>query len=341
MSAQAREQSHNPMNLDVVDNRTPSGGGVSTWPGVLVPDALGGQTVSVIGAASGLGARDRGCELGPDVLRRFGLEGALREDGIAAAWADIVRRPAAGRRAAGASAIQGFCEDLGECVSTVLRHQQRFVVVGGDHSCAIGTWSAASSAFDKQGPLGLVWVDAHMDSHTPATSPSGAVHGMPLACLLGEGAPRLTRLVRPGPKLLPRHICLVGVRSFEDEEAKLLKRLGVRVIFMDEVRRHGISAAMQRALEHVCEGTSAFGVSIDLDAVDPRDAPGVGTPVAEGLRGKELVDSMALVAKQPGLVGIEIAELNPLHDKQDSTARLVCELLRAGLAGIEHHASHR
>jgi arginase len=291
--------------------------------------------VSIIGSASGLGARDRGCAFGPDVLRNSGLEAALRKKGISAAWEVMVHPPDVHGHDGNTKAIEKLCREVAHCVFGVLRRGGRFAVVGGDHSCAIGTWSAAASALRGHGPLGLVWIDAHMDSHTPETSPSGAVHGMPLACLLGYGAPEFTRLVHPWPKLHPQHVCLVGVRSFEEAEAQLLKRIGVRVITMEEVEHGGISWAMQKALDIACTGTAGFGVSIDLDAIDPDDAPGVGTTVPAGLKGQTFIESLTHLTARPGLVGIEIAEFNPLLDRDNRTAHLVRDLLSACLAPYE------
>ena len=210
-------------------------------------------------------------------------------------------------------------------VGPIVAQDQRLWVVGGDHSCAIGTWSGAAAGLD--GPLGLIWVDAHMDSHTPATSPSGAVHGMPLACLLGYGPPSLAELGGPRPKLRPENVCLVGVRSFEPEEARLLDELGVRIFHMDEVERRGLSVVMHEALDRCQRQTAGFGLTIDLDAIDPFDAPGVGSPENGGICGKDLANSLEQIGDHPNLVGVEIAELNPDKDIDGKTAELVYRLL--------------
>ncbi|MGH8520407.1 MAG: arginase [Gammaproteobacteria bacterium] len=279
----------------------------------------------VIGAASGIGAADPGCGLGPDALREYGLTSQLGDHGLKAVWADIVHRPTLRAGTESIKKIKVYCEDLAAAVGHALHGGRRVAVIGGDHSCAIASWSAAASAL--RGPLGLVWIDAHMDSHTPATSPSGALHGMPLAILLGVGPPELRDLLYPGAKLRPENICLVGVRSYEPEEAELLHRLGVRVITMDEVRARGLKRSLGEAFAIASRRAAAVGLSIDLDAVDPTDAPGVGTPVPNGLRGVDLVESLRRLAPQPVLA--EIAELNPLHDREDKTARLVIDLLAA------------
>ena len=171
-----------------------------------------------------------------------------------------------------------------------------------------------------------------MDSHTPDSSPSGAVHGMPLACLLGSGAPALVRLGGYAPKLRAENVCVVGVRSFEPAEASLLQRLGVHVFGMDEIRQRGMTAVLAEAIERVRMHTAAFGITVDLDVVDPRDAPGVGSPEPGGIAGAELVAALAQLSRYHDLVGVEIAEFNPDRDVDGVTAVLLYELL-ASIAG--------
>ncbi len=309
------------MALQLLDDR--SDGEVLLGSTQAVPHAA--IELRVVGAASGIGAADPGCGLGPDALREYGLTGQLRDHGLKAVWTDIVRRPALPGATESIKEIKAYCEELTAALGHALLSGPRVAVIGGDHSCAIASWGAIASAL--RGPLGLVWIDAHMDSHTPATSPSGALHGMPLAILLGVGPPELTDLLYPGAKLRPENVCLVGVRSYEPEEAELLHRLGVRVITMDEVRARGLTRSLGKAFAIASRGTAAVGLSIDLDAVNPTDAPGVGTPAPNGLRGLDLVESLRRLA--PQLVLAEIAEFNPSHDREDKTARLVIDLLAA------------
>ncbi len=162
-----------------------------------------------------------------------------------------------------------------------MRHARLPCVIGGDHSCAGGTWTGVARML--QGELGLVWIDAHMDSHTPATSHTGRLHGMPLAWLLGQGDDALYGL--SAGVVDPEHVALIGVRSYEPEEKERLDRLGVRVFHIEEVHRRGLDTVAAEALAIAARGTSGFGVSIDLDAVTPEEAPGVGTPVADGIAG--------------------------------------------------------
>jgi len=221
---------------------------------------------------------------------------------------------------------------LAERVAGLTYAQQRFLVIGGDHSCAIGTWSGAAAGLAGQGPLGLLWIDAHMDSHTPETSPSGALHGMPLACLLGHGEDAYTQLLHPGTKLRPQDICLLGVRSYEPAEARLLQQLGVRVLFMEDIHTRGLVPCMREAHRIVSRDTAGFGISIDLDAIDPHDAPGVGSPVKDGIPARDLRQALQWIAADADLIGLEIAELNPLLDSGDKTLQAAIEMSAACLA---------
>ena len=286
------------------------------------------RAVRIVGAACGIGARDQGCADGPVAMRRLKLDQALRHRDMPVSWhATVKPAPHQHEAAEPLERARNFLEDLSNRLIPIAHRREHFLVLGGDHSCAIGTWTAAAVTLESQGTLGLIWIDAHMDSHTPETSISGALHGMPLAALLGYGDQRLIDLIAPGPKVSPEHVCLVGVRSYEAGEYELLKRLGVRVIFMQEVNRIGLGAALSEALAITGRGTAGFGVSVDLDAIDPQDAPGVGTPEPGGIGSQELLECMALIAAhKQDLVGLEIAELNPARDRDGVTAKLVYAL---------------
>ena len=198
----------------------------------------------------------------------------------------------------------------------------------------IGTWSGVAAAVRARGPLGLIWIDAHMDAHTPATSPSGALHGMPLACLLGHGEASLVALMK-GHALDPGHVCLVGVRSFEPDEAELLSRLGVRVFSMDEIDQRGLGEVMADAHAIATHGTAGFGITIDLDVIDPAEAPGVGTPVPWGLESAALAHALAAVSGDPRLVAAEIAEYNPRADSEAHTTGVAAQLATAVLGAAK------
>ena len=286
------------------------------------------RELRIIGAAWGLGARDRGCAEGPAALAAGRPVELLKARGVTAEWRDTVIPVAAEDPI---DAIADGCRRLAGLVEGAIRDGAVPAVVGGDHSSGIGTWSGVRRALD--GDLGLVWVDAHMDAHTPETTPSGAVHGMPVACLLGHGDPRLATLVPGGPAVRPANLALVGIRSHESGEAALLADLGVKVYAMDEVRRRGFGTVLAEAVERVRREAVGFGISIDLDAVDPHGAPGVGSPVPGGLRGPDLVAGFDWATRQPGYLGCELAEFNPHLDPDGRTARLIVDLLAAGVKG--------
>ena len=224
------------------------------------------------------------------------------------------------------SSIRHHAERLAATVAECIRRGYQPLVLGGDHACAIGTWKGAAEAVAQRGSIGLVWLDAHLDAHTPASTPSGMIHGMPLAVLLGHGDARLVGLAQ-GACIDPRHLCLVGVRSFEAEESALLASLGVRIIQMSEIDTSGLIATLREAIEIASGASGGWGVSIDLDVLDPLDAPGVGSPVANGLEPQELIKAIAGIAMTPGFLGAEMSEYNPELDPEGTTGRLAEALL--------------
>ncbi len=288
------------------------------------------KPVEIVGVACGEGAQDKRCSSGPDALRAGGLVRRLQSRGLSAAWRETIR-PGLASRDDPLQGVHGISRRLAQRVRAIVTHGKLPVVVGGDHSCAIGTWKGVASALRARGPLGLIWIDAHMDAHTPQTTPSGALHGMPLACLLGCGDSRFTSIA-DSAQVLPQHVCLIGVRSFESGEAALLRRLGVRVFFMPEVARRGLAAVMREALAIATTGTTGFGVTLDLDALDPKDAPGVGSPVKGGIRAAELTAALASLQGHPALAGVEIVEYNPQRDRHGVTANVAAGILEAVLA---------
>ncbi|MDP2962629.1 MAG: arginase [Sulfurimicrobium sp.] len=284
------------------------------------------KPVEIIGVASGIGARDPGCAAGPDRIEQSGLVARMRQQSCDISWRTTLRTTAS---LAPLASIQALCASLAQEACATIINGKRPLVIGGDHSCAIGTWSGAALALKEQGQLGLIWIDAHMDSHTPETTPSGAIHGMPLAALLGYGAPELVNIAAFSPKILPSHVCLIGIRSFESGEADLLRRLGVRIFFMAEVRQRGIAAVMADALAIAQRGTAGFGISIDLDAFSPEESPGVGTPVRHGLHHLVLDKVLRGILRHPGLTCLELVEYNPQRDHNQRSLRLIEDLLGA------------
>lgn len=291
------------------------------------------REVSIIGVASGLGAPDRGCEDGPLALQASGILICVTDPVRGPPSFEIVRGGDAGPAVDVLHQVAEVDARLAAKVKDKLYQGEFPLVVGGDHACAVGTWSGVRAALPPDRALGLIWVDAHMDSHVPETSPTGALHGMPLACLLGHGDAVLTTLAGPAPKLRPAQVCLIGVRSFEGGERALLERLGVRVFYMDEVRARGFAAVWAEAVERESRDTVGYGVSIDLDAMDPHDAPGVGTPEHAGIAADELIAAVRRGYGDPRLLAVEIAEYNPHQDHGRTTLMLLRRLICAAVAG--------
>ncbi|MEK7323090.1 MAG: arginase [Pseudomonadota bacterium] len=293
------------------------------------------KDLTLIGVASGWGARDRRCEDGPDRLLATMPLSCLASEGHAPPSYEILRAAPPSTERDVTAAVVEINQRLASAVRRCVSADYFPIVIGGDHSCAVGTWSGVYGAVAERGTLGLLWVDAHMDSHVPQTSPSGALHGMPLACLLGHGLNELTHLAGPAAKLNPAHVCLLGVRSFEAGEAALLAALGVRVILMDEVAWRGFATVWREAVARVSGASAGYGITLDLDALDPRDAPGVGTPSPEGIGADELVRALAATRYDQNCLALEIAEYNPHLDHDQMTLRLLRRILCAVSAGAD------
>lgn len=300
------------------------------------PDA---RSFELIGAACGRGGADPGCAQGPARLLAAGLEAHLRQSGVRAAWGSTISTQGGGSPLA----VSRFCARLAGEVARSLSARCTPCVIGGDHSIAVGTWTGASVHGGSR-PIGLVWIDAHLDSHTPRTSPSGRPHGMPVATLLGQGDDQLAGFA--AAVVDPRHLCLVGARSYEREERGLLERLGVRIIDHRELRERG-AAAFAEAIGIAAAADAGFGVSIDLDVIDPGEAPGVATPAPSGIALSMLASGLRGIGRHPALLALEIAEYCPRRDREGITERTVLELLAACLgeragddAQILAHALH-
>ena len=293
------------------------------------------RQVEIIGAAWGLGGADPGCGDAPVVLAPL-LAKRLGERGVATAAGPMLRPLASERRKQ--LAVGKLCGLLASAVAEARRRGRLPCVLGGDHSCAGGTWSGVARTLHEKsgGSLGLIWVDAHMDSHTPGTSHSGRLHGMPLAWLLGQDDDPLYGLATG--VVQPQHVCIVGVRSFEPEEAARLERLSVRVFLMDEIHRRGLEAVFEEALGIATTGTESFGISIDLDVVSPEEVPHVGTPVAGGLASVDLARVLQRCGGNPRLAAVELVEYSPRLDRDGRSARVAVDLLAAALCGPREDA---
>lgn len=285
---------------------------------------------AIIGGATGWGAQVRETEKGPEVLQHSDILKELPQNVF---WKEIIhpQHTAQEIQISPSKLTLPYIEDVDSQLSNsteeALKTGHFPVVIGGDHSIACGTWAAVTHHYDAQGEFGLLWIDAHMDAHTPETTPSYAYHGMPVAVLLGQGEKTLIDIAFPGSSLNPKHVVLIGVRSFEEGEAEFLKKSGVRIYFMDEIHTRGFETVLKEALSIVKNGTKGFGVSFDLDAFDPTIAPGVGTPEPNGLTKDEVLSSLSLIQDDPAFKALEIVEYNPERDKNQKTLLLIKDLL--------------
>lgn len=285
----------------------------------------------LIGACSGWGAKLRGCEMGPEDLVVGGLIEHLKKRGISTGiemlYPELIARKGEAPLSQSLPLVQKFNLSLQKTVKQAVKRGLLPVVLGGDHSIAVGTWNG----FEK--PFGLLWIDAHLDAHTSQTTPSGAYHGMPVAALLGYGDREMAKLVQEEPVLSPKEIVFMGVRSFESEEFQFLKKLGVKIYFMEEVRERGVKTVFKEALDYLAKGRSKYGVSLDLDVFDLKEAPGVGSPEAGGIQKKELLPLLSELSEDPRWIGFELVEFNPIRDIEHQTRKLCFEILYGVMGG--------
>lgn len=296
------------------------------------------STIAIIGAPMDLGAGRRGVDMGPSALRvanihsRIAALGYKVEDLGNVPVEQAESLPAGPKRTRFLSEIAGTCLRLAEKVERAVAQNKVPLVLGGDHSVAVGTISGVAHHFHKRGEkIGVLWIDAHADMNTPQTSPSGNVHGMPLACLVGKGPKELTELFGYSPKVDPRNVALVGIRDVDILEAPHVKKSGVRAFTMRDIDEKGLPAVMQEAVAIASAGTAGVHLSFDMDVVDPDEAPGVGTPVRGGITYREAHLAMELISDAANLVSLEVVEVNPVLDVANRTADLAVELMMSAL----------
>ncbi len=283
----------------------------------------------IFGVPMDLGQRRRGVDMGPSAIRYAGLHGQLRALGHTLTDSGNLNvplpenEPPDDSRARHLPSIAAVCRDIYERAMGCGERGETALFLGGDHSLSIGTVSAISAAESR---VGVLWVDAHGDFNTPAISPSGNVHGMALAALLGQGVPELTEIGRPGPKLKPAQAVILGARDIDPLEKEALREANVLVLTMRDIDTMGVAAAAQQALEHFSY-LKRIHVSLDLDALDPAEAPGVGTPVAGGLTYREAHTLMEILHDSGKVTSLDVVEINPILDERNRTARLAVELV--------------
>jgi arginase len=228
--------------------------------------------------------------------------------------------------------IAAACERLGELVAAALAEGKMPLVLGGDHSIAVGTVAGVSRFFrESNRNIGMLWIDAHADMNTPQSSPSGNVHGMPLACCAGVGPEELVRMFGFSPKINPANIALLGVRDVDPLEAETVRNAGVRAFTMREIDERGMRAAIGEAIAIATKDTAGFHLSLDMDFVDPQYAPGVGTPVRGGATYREAHLAMEVICDSGKMISMEVVEVNPVIDEVNRTADLAVELILSAM----------
>jgi arginase len=290
-------------------------------------------TAHLIGVPLDLGGNRRGVDMGPSAIRIAGLADQLARLGVQVTDKGDVPAPLPETKGPGdpkkryVKDIAKVCQRLYQASAATLQQGALPIVLGGDHSLAAGSVAATAACMRARGQaLGVIWVDAHADINSPGTSPSGNVHGMPLAALLGREPVELARISGPEPAIRPEHTVLVGIRNLDDREKEIVKAAGVHAFTMKDIDRLGIGEVMDRAIAAASAGTGGIHVSFDLDVCDPTIAPGVGTPVKGGLDYREAHFVMEAVAESGRMVALDLVEVNPALDLRNATAELATDL---------------
>lgn len=294
--------------------------------------------VTIIGVPMDLGAGRRGVDMGPSVIRIAGLDQAIRRLGYEVTdQGNInVRPPEAmditNTRARYLPEISAVSAQLAEMVEKALDEASRPVILGGDHSIAIGSVAGVASYYRKRAQsIGIIWLDAHTDINTPETSPSGNVHGMPLAALLGHGAKELTHIAGFAPKVKPEHTVIIGARSVDPGERNLIKSTGVHVYTMTDLDERGMAVVIREAIDIASLGTAGFHTTLDMDFLDPSSAPGVGTREPGGATYRETHLAMEKIADSGKMLSVEVTEVNPLYDTSNQTGYLAVDFILSAL----------
>ncbi len=295
------------------------------------------RTLDFILYDCGWGCADYGCQDGPEAAQMDKISERLPQ-GFSTILTDLKLRDLGDR-----STYKTKHETFDHTVTSVKKLADRCykdtkngvlpIVIGGDHSSAIGTWSGVVSALEMEEEFGLIWIDAHMDAHTPKTSEQGKWggwwHGMPVASITGEGADEFTKLITDKKKLKAEHIVLIGIRSFEPGEEEYIKTHGIKCYMAEDVKARGFQTVYDEAIEHIQKNCKGFGVSIDLDGFDPEDAPGVGTPEENGVRAERALKAFKGLGNHPDFHGLEIVEYNPNNGLNGKTRTLIHDLVHS------------
>jgi arginase len=293
------------------------------------------RKIRIIGVPLDLGASRRGVDMGPSAVRVAGLEARLEAlghnvaDGGNISVAIAETKHVGEEHARYLKEITDTCTKAADQVIKTLEHGETPVVLGGDHSVAAGSVSGVAEYYRRQNQqIGLIWIDAHSDLNTPETSPSGNVHGMPLAALIGLGPEALANICGFSPKVFPENTVLIGVRDIDTTEKENIKSAGLTEVYtMRDIDERGMRTVMEEALRAAGRGTAGYHVSLDMDWIDPEDAPGVGTPVRGGATYREAHLAMEIIADHGRMLSLEVVEVNPVIDEHNRTADLAVELI--------------
>jgi len=292
------------------------------------------KAVRIVGVPLDLGASRRGTDMGPSALRIAGLGAAIRRLGYQVDREEDIPAPAMETRttddlkARFKPQILEVCESLAIKVKSILQDNDIPLIIGGDHSIAMGTVAGVSSYLkDKDQTLGLIWFDAHGDMNIPGDSPSANIHGMPLAHLLGKGDEDFQNILGFSPKVRPENVALVGIRDLDAGERRIVQESGIHAFTMREIDEHGMAEVANRALQIVNDGTAGFHISFDVDGCDPTVIPGSGTLVPGGVSFREAHLLLEYCADDGGLLSMEVVELNPFVDERNISAERTLQLI--------------
>lgn len=290
--------------------------------------------IRVIGVPMDLGADRRGVDIGASAIRYAGLNDQLRRLGYAVNDIGNIVVPQPESQPTGdphvkyLEPIVRVSEDLANAVTAALQDEEFPLVLGGDHSIALGSITGVARVHSD---IGVIWVDAHADFNTQETTPSGNIHGMILSALAGLGHPSLTSVGGWSPKIHKQTIVIVGARDLDTQEQELLRQHQIHVFTMTDIDQRGMSEVMQKAVRIASQASHGIHLSLDMDSLDPREAPGVGTPVRGGLTYREAHLAMEVIAKSGRLISMDAVEVNPILDRENATAHLAVELILSAL----------
>ena len=275
----------------------------------------------IIGYGYGNASRNKGAADGPLFIKKFLI------NKIDTSWQTVLSIKSDLTQEQAINDVTTICKNLAHEVENCLEKHKQFIVIGGDHSSAIGTWNGAAKWLENK-PLGLIWIDAHLDSHTSSTSISKNIHGMPAAALLGFGDPKIAKLFKDQPTILPENLKMIGMTDYEKAEIDLLTKLKVEVTNLNQIKSNNAYDLILNHAKKLSTSTDAFGISLDIDAFSPEEAPGVTTFAKHGLDINSTIQALKKITKMPNFIGLEIAEFTPCNDINNKTALLIEKILK-------------